>query len=120
LARREASLTLSVVVVVARPQDAGVSSRVDEDGDAEDNQAAMTARALLSILRLSQALARLRFATAVAAEDVDEAIRLTYMSKASLLDVARDGGSGAGGGGKGVRRGGGGWGVGAWEGVALS
>jgi DNA replication licensing factor MCM7 len=64
-----------------------VLSRVDEDGDAEDNQAAMTARALLSILRLSQALARLRFAESVDAADVDEAIRLTYMSKASLQDV---------------------------------
>jgi DNA replication licensing factor MCM7 len=46
----------------------------------------MTARQLLSILRLSQALARLRFSDYVAREDVDEAIRLTHMSKASLND----------------------------------
>ena len=46
----------------------------------------MTARQLLSILRLSQALARLRFSDFVAREDVDEAIRLTHMSKASLTD----------------------------------
>ena len=49
------------------------------------NQAVMTARQLLSILRLSQALARLRLAPAVIMEDVEEAIRLTYASKASLL-----------------------------------
>jgi len=46
----------------------------------------MTARQLLSILRLSQAIARLRFSDTVAREDVDEAIRLTHMSKASLSD----------------------------------
>jgi DNA replication licensing factor MCM7 len=63
-----------------RMQDAkGASSR---DGD----QTAMTARQLLSILRLGQALARLRFSDYVAREDVDEAIRLTLMSKASLSD----------------------------------
>lgn len=50
------------------------------------DQTAMTARQLLSILRLSQALSRLRFSDFVAREDVDEAIRLTHMSKASLLD----------------------------------
>ncbi len=50
------------------------------------DQTAMTARQLLSILRLSQALARLRFSDFVAREDVDEAIRLTHMSKASLND----------------------------------
>eukprot|EP00980_Cylindrotheca_fusiformis_P016394 scaffold4887_cov118-Cylindrotheca_fusiformis.AAC.4 len=50
------------------------------------DQTAMTARQLLSILRLSQALARLRFSDFVAREDVDEAIRLTHMSKASLED----------------------------------
>jgi len=52
----------------------------------QNDQTAMTARQLLSILRLSQALARLRFSDFVAREDVDEAIRLTHMSKASLLD----------------------------------
>ena len=46
----------------------------------------MTARQLLSILRLSQALARLRFSNTVSEEDVDEAMRLVHMSKASLLD----------------------------------
>jgi DNA replication licensing factor MCM7 len=41
-------------------------------------------RTLLGILRLAQALARLRFAEQVISEDVDEALRLTEVSKASL------------------------------------
>jgi len=57
-----------------------------------NDQTVMTARQLLSILRLSQSLARLRFSDYVAREDVDEAIRLTHMSKASLFD--NDNGSG--------------------------
>ncbi|KAE8246651.1 hypothetical protein A4X13_0g5688 [Tilletia indica] len=44
----------------------------------------MSARALLAILRLSQALARLRFADMVEVPDVDEALRLMDVSKASL------------------------------------
>lgn len=51
-----------------------------------NDQAIMTARQLLSILRLSQGLARLRMADLVTHEDVDEAIRLIHASKASLLD----------------------------------
>jgi DNA replication licensing factor MCM7 len=50
------------------------------------DQAVMTARQLLSILRLSQALARIRLSNTVSHEDIDEAIRLTHASKASLLD----------------------------------
>eukprot|EP00949_MAST-11_sp_MAST-11-sp1_P004690 g4690.t1 len=49
-------------------------------------QSVMTARQLLSILRLSQALARLRFSTTVSNDDVEEAIRLVHMCKASLLE----------------------------------
>ena len=49
-------------------------------------QSVMTARQLLSILRLSQALARLRFSRRVELEDVEEAIRLVHMCKASLLE----------------------------------
>eukprot|EP00536_Pseudo-nitzschia_multiseries_P011635 jgi/Psemu1/243980/estExt_Genewise1.C_4070009 len=56
------------------------------------DQTAMTARQLLSILRLAQALARLRFSDFVAREDVDEAIRLTHSSKASLSEDATTGG----------------------------
>jgi DNA replication licensing factor MCM7 len=45
-----------------------------------------TARTLLSILRLAQALARLRFANRVSREDIDEAVRLLNCSKTSLDD----------------------------------
>lgn len=41
-------------------------------------------RTLLGIIRLSQALARLRFADEVVIEDTDEALRLIEVSKASL------------------------------------
>jgi len=60
----------------------GKHSKGSKTGD----QTAMTARQLLSILRLGQALARLRFSDFVAREDVDAAIRLTHMSKASLSE----------------------------------
>ena len=40
------------------------------------NQAVMTARQLLSILRLGQALARIRLSSAVSTQDIDEALRL--------------------------------------------
>ena len=46
----------------------------------------MSARTLLGVLRLSQALARLRFSDTVTVEDVDEALRLIDVSKASLYD----------------------------------
>ena len=54
-----------------------------------NDQNTMTARQLLSILRLSQALARLRLAEVIAHQDVDEAMRLVHSSKSSLLDDAR-------------------------------
>ena len=41
-------------------------------------------RTLLGVVRLSQALARLRFSNVVVAEDVDEALRLIDVSKSSL------------------------------------
>jgi len=56
-----------------------------------NDQAIMTARQLLSILRLSQGLARLRMSNLVQHEDVDEAIRLIHASKASLLDEGSTG-----------------------------
>ncbi|KAL2643531.1 hypothetical protein R1flu_011118 [Riccia fluitans] len=43
-----------------------------------------TARTLLSIIRVSEALARLRFSHMVVQSDVDEALRLMQMSKFSL------------------------------------
>jgi len=54
-----------------------------------------TARTLLSILRMSQALAKVRFSEVVVQEDVEEALRLMRMSKHSLLE-ARANARGAG------------------------
>ncbi|KAI4153255.1 MAG: hypothetical protein LQ341_000559 [Variospora aurantia] len=48
-----------------------------------------SARTLLGIVRLSQALARLRFSTEIATDDVDEALRLVEVSKASLYGDSR-------------------------------
>lgn len=47
----------------------------------------MTARQLLSTLRLAQAHAKLYFREKVTADDVEEALRLVYMSKASVVEV---------------------------------
>ncbi|KKK12390.1 hypothetical protein P175DRAFT_0505311 [Aspergillus ochraceoroseus IBT 24754] len=44
----------------------------------------VTPRTLLGVVRLSQALARLRFSEVVVNEDVDEALRLIEVSRASL------------------------------------
>ena len=49
-------------------------------------------RTLLGVLRLSQALARLRFSAEVVTDDVDEALRLIDVSKASLYSESRAGG----------------------------
>ncbi|KAL9634149.1 MAG: hypothetical protein Q9164_004266 [Protoblastenia rupestris] len=46
-------------------------------------------RTLLGVLRLSQALARLRFSSQVVTDDVDEALRLIEVSKASLYNDNR-------------------------------
>ena len=46
-------------------------------------------RTLLGVLRISQALARLRFAAQVVTDDVDEALRLVEVSKASLYNDGR-------------------------------
>ena len=43
-------------------------------------------RTLLGMIRLSQALARLRFSSQVVTDDVDEALRLVEVSKASLYN----------------------------------
>ncbi|KAK4192780.1 DNA replication licensing factor mcm7 [Podospora australis] len=53
-----------------------------------------TPRTLLGVVRLAQALARLRFSNTVLQEDVDEALRLVEASKESL--AADDGRGGAG------------------------
>jgi DNA replication licensing factor MCM7 len=64
-----------------------------QDAETPRDQMVMTARQLLSILRLSQALARLKFYEAVTSEEVEEAMRLTHISKASLLEDSKDSGA---------------------------
>eukprot|EP00762_Andalucia_godoyi_P007574 ANDGO_00816.mRNA.1 DNA replication licensing factor MCM7 len=67
-----------------------VSSYVDmrrvEHASGEDAHSYTTARTLLSVLRLSQAMARLRFAEEVEQSDVEEAIRLMQASKSALVN----------------------------------
>lgn len=46
----------------------------------------VSARTLLGVLRLAQAMARIRFSDVVTKGDVDEALRLVDVSKASLHD----------------------------------
>ena len=58
-----------------------------KEDEAEDKHFSyVSARTLLAVLRLSQALARLRMAPVVAQGDVDEALRLMDVSKASLYE----------------------------------
>lgn len=57
-----------------------------EESQAKEELTYTTARTLLAILRLSTALARIRFDTEVLQSDVDEAMRLMHISKASLYD----------------------------------
>ena len=47
----------------------------------------MTARQLLSTLRLAQAHAKVHFRKEVTTDDVEEALRLVYMSRASVTEV---------------------------------
>ena len=75
--------------------------RAEEAESGDQAPSYTTARTLLSVLRLAQALARLRFAGEVAQSDVDEALRLMKMSKWSLSE---EGGGGGGKGGKGGKR----------------
>ncbi|XP_010522826.1 PREDICTED: DNA replication licensing factor MCM7 [Tarenaya hassleriana] len=60
------------------------SSIRQEEAKSNTPHSYTTVRTLLSILRISSALARLRFSEAVAQSDVDEALRLMQMSKISL------------------------------------
>ncbi|CAH8379097.1 unnamed protein product [Eruca vesicaria subsp. sativa] len=60
------------------------SSIRQEEARSNSPHSYTTVRTLLSILRISAALARLRFSESVAQSDVDEALRLMQMSKISL------------------------------------
>jgi DNA replication licensing factor MCM7 len=63
-----------------------VNMRNSDDNAVQRELQYTSARTLLSIIRLSTALARLRFADVVEEGDVDEALRLIDVSKASLMD----------------------------------
>jgi DNA replication licensing factor MCM7 len=58
--------------------------RAEEKEAGENSMGYSTARTLLSILRLSEAIARLRWSDEVEQTDVDESLRLMKMSKISL------------------------------------
>ncbi|KAF9575802.1 Mcm2-7 hexameric complex component [Mortierella alpina] len=81
--------------------DAYVQSRQNGKIEKENGQefTYVSARTLLGVLRLAQAMARLRFSDTVTVEDVNEALRLVDVSKASLYDQdpahnGQDGGRG--------------------------
>ncbi|KAL7591140.1 hypothetical protein Lser_V15G35007 [Lactuca serriola] len=65
------------------------SSIRQEEAKSNSPHSYTTIRTLLSILRISTALARLRFSDVVAQSDVDEALRLMQMSKFSLYSEDR-------------------------------
>lgn len=58
----------------------------DSTGPSSSGTGYVSARTLLGIIRLSQALARLRFDDQVSLPDVDEALRLLEVSKSSVLN----------------------------------
>lgn len=60
--------------------------KMDNEKDEEKKNHYVSARTLLGVLRLAQALARLRYSDSVERGDVDEALRLIRVSKESLLD----------------------------------
>jgi DNA replication licensing factor MCM7 len=62
----------------------GMRDQQGRDEKARKQFAHTSPRTLLGVLRLSQALARLRFSDVVVVEDVDEALRLVDASKQSL------------------------------------
>jgi len=63
--------------------------KISKDEEQQNKSHSYTsARTLLGILRLAQALARLRYSDAVDFTDVDEALRLMDVSKASLHEDA--------------------------------
>jgi DNA replication licensing factor MCM7 len=73
-----------------------VEMRREDLHDAEERGAMpqLTARQLLSVLRMAQALARLRFDEEVSERDVAEAIRLIKVSKEELSESERDAAAG--------------------------
>lgn len=62
-----------------------IQKRIEPDN--EDDFQYTCARTLLSVIRLSSALARIRFSNEVTNEDVEEALRLIQISKESLRNA---------------------------------
>jgi len=67
-----------------------IRSRDKQRALERNSSATTTARQLLSILRLAEAHAKLNFSDVVRQDNVDEAIRLIQMSKASVLESDAD------------------------------
>eukprot|EP00043_Microstomoeca_roanoka_P006815 m.66197 g.66197 ORF g.66197 m.66197 type:complete len:728 (-) comp13580_c1_seq2:66-2249(-) len=65
----------------------GVYAKIREDQEENVDDTHITARTLLAILRLSTALAKLRFTEEVELGDFEEALRLMHSSKASVLEA---------------------------------
>eukprot|EP00045_Choanoeca_perplexa_P011475 m.121658 g.121658 ORF g.121658 m.121658 type:complete len:735 (+) comp15647_c0_seq2:55-2259(+) len=62
-------------------------AKLREDALSDPNEGHITARMLLAMLRLSTALARLRFSDEVVMDDFEEALRLMESCKASVRDA---------------------------------
>ena len=62
-----------------------VNLRKEEKQSPSEVHTYTSARSLLALIRLSQAMARLRFGTSVAPGDVEEALRLVVASKAAIV-----------------------------------
>ncbi|KAI0219310.1 DNA replication licensing factor MCM7 [Massospora cicadina] len=88
--RIEATVPIDVVDYIVSSY---IELRKRQAADPEEAKSgAVTARSLLAIIRLSQALARLRFSAVVSSGDVQEALRLLDRTKAALESSrARDG-----------------------------
>ena len=74
-----------------------VNLRKEEKLNPGEGHTYTSARSLLGLIRLSQAMARLRFATSVAQGDVEEALRLMVATKAAIVRRPRTGGAGGSG-----------------------
>ena len=76
-----------------------VNLRKEEKLNSGEGHTYTSARSLLALIRLSQAMARLRFAASVAQGDVEEALRLMVATKAAIVRRPRTGAAAGGAGG---------------------
>ena len=59
----------------------------NEEGQAQTTYSYTTPRTLLAVIRLSQALAKIRFSNEVSQEDIDEALNLMNQSQRSIVNT---------------------------------